>query len=96
MKKLIHKPVEDDDQKVFFGNEAQFSDWVNCQEKGTLFAVDQHNNLYTVMCMDGDVPWAICNRFRLRTLTFKVLVREFDLYWIDNDQLLHLTDMCGN
>ena len=52
MKKLIHRPVEDDDQKVFFENEEQFSDWVSCQERGTLFAADDHNNVYTVMCMD--------------------------------------------
>ncbi len=33
MKKLIHRPVEDD-QKVFFENEEQFSDWVSCKESG--------------------------------------------------------------
>jgi hypothetical protein len=92
MKKLIYKPVEDDDQKVFFENEEQFSDWVSCQERGTLFAEDGHNNLYTVMCMDGDAPWAICYLKGFRTLTFKVLVRDFELYWIDNDQMLHLID----
>ena len=46
MKKLIYKPIKDTDKKVFFENEEQFSDWVSCQEKGTLFAVDQHNNVY--------------------------------------------------
>ena len=92
MKKLIYKPIKDTDKKVFFENEEQFSDWVSCQEKGTLFAVDQHNNVYTVMIMDGDAPWAICHLRGFRTLTFKVLVREFDLYWIDNEQMLHLTD----
>ena len=34
MKKLIYK--ENDDQKVFFENEEQFSEWVSRQEKGTL------------------------------------------------------------
>ena len=43
MKKLIYR--ENDDQKVFFENEEQFSDWVSHQESGTLFAVDDHNNL---------------------------------------------------
>jgi len=96
MKKLIHRPVEDDDQKVFFENEEQFSDWVSCQERGTLFAADDHNNVYTVMCMDGDAPWAICYLRGFRTLTFKVLVRDFELSWIDNDQMLHLIDICEN
>jgi len=96
MKKLIHRPVEHDDQRVFFGNEEQFSDWVSSQERGTLFAVDQHNNVYTVMIMDGDAPWAICYLREFRVLTFQILVREFDLYWIDNDQMLHLIDICEN
>ena len=93
MKKLIYR-LEDDDQKVFFENEEQFSDWVNNQERGTLFAADDHNNVYTVMCMDGDAPWAICYLRGFRTLTFKVLVRDFELSWIDNDQMLHLIDIC--
>jgi len=88
MKKLIYR-LEDDDQKVFFENEEQFSDWVNNQERGTLF-------VYTVMCMDGDAPWAICYLRGFRTLTFKVLVRDFELSWIDNDQMLHLIDICEN
>jgi hypothetical protein len=93
MKQLIYKPIKDTDKKVFFENEEQFSDWVSCQERGTLFAVDQHNNVYTVM-LDGDAPspWAICHLRGFRSLTFKVLVREFDLYYIDNEQMLHLTD----
>ena len=96
MKKLIYKPVEDDDQRVFFLDEEQFSDWVSCQERGTLFAADDHNNVYTVMIMDGDfnAPWAICYLRGFRTLTFKVLVRDFELSWIDNDQMLHLIDIC--
>ena len=32
MKKLIYR-LEDDDQKVFFENEEQFSDWVNNPRK---------------------------------------------------------------
>ena len=78
MKKLIYKPVEDDDQRVFFLDEEQFSDWVSCQERGTLFAADDHNNIYTVMIMDGDAPWAICHLRGFRTLTFKVLVRDLN------------------
>jgi len=94
MKKLIYR--ENDDQKVFFENEEQFSDWVSHQESGTLFAVDDHNNIYSVMRMDGDAPWAICYLRGFRTLTFKVLVKDFELSWIDNDQMLHLIDICEN
>lgn len=65
-------------------------------QRGTLFAADDHNNVYTVMCMDGDAPWAICYLRGFRTLTFKVLVRDFELSWIDNDQMLHLIDICEN
>jgi len=90
MKKLIYR--KNDDQKVFFENEEQFLGWVRGQEKGTLFAVDGHNNVYTIMLMDGDAPWAICYLRGFRTLTFKVLVRDFDLYWLDNEQVLLLTD----
>ena len=96
MKKLIHKTIQADDPIVFFSDERQFTDWVDNQEKGTLLAADDHNNVYTVMCMDGDAPWAICYLKGFRTLTFKVLVRDFELSWIDNDQMLALIDMCEN
>ena len=59
MKKLIHRPV-DDDQKIFFENEEQFSDWVSCQQRGTLFAAsDDHGNVFTRLCawMDGSIKF---------------------------------------
>lgn len=106
MKKLIHKTIQADDPIVFFSDERQFTDWVDNQGKGTLLAADDHNNVYTVMSidnnvntimiMDGDGPWAICHLRGFRTLTFKVLVRDFELSWVDNDQMLHLIDICEN
>jgi hypothetical protein len=96
MKKLIYSPIEEDDQILFFKNEEELSDWVNSLERGTLFAVDDVNDVYTVMCMDGDAPWAICHLKGFKSLTFDMLVSEYELSWIDHDQMIHLIELCEN
>ena len=102
MKKLIYSPTEDDDQTLFFKNEQELADWVNSQERGTLFAVDDVNDVYTVMCMDGDgtkvqfFVWAICHLKGFKSLTFDMLVSEYELSWIDHDQMIHLIELCEN
>jgi hypothetical protein len=82
----------DDDKQVFFENEEQFYDWVSHQEEGNLFAVDDKNKVYTVMCMDGDAPWAICYLKEFRPLTFKDLTIDFNLLWFNKAEMFRMID----
>jgi len=97
MKKLIYKPLADAGKKVFFHNVEQFIRWVNSQEKGVLVAVDDHNIVNTVFRhFTGYDVWGVCHVGGFITIPFEDLIEKYDLYWVDNDQMLSLTDTGKN
>ena len=96
MNKLIHDPTSHG-QKVIFSTSDELAKWLSSRRNGTLFAVNEHASIvYTVIRMDGEAPWAISSFNEFRSIPFNKLVREHDLYFIDNHQMIDLIKGCEN
>lgn len=103
MNKLIHDPTSHG-QKVIFSTSQELAFWLSSRRNGTLFAVNEHASIvYTVMKMDGDAPWAkapcpwaISTHSGFYRITFNKLVNEYDLYFIDDHQMIDLIKGCEN
>ena len=96
MNKLIYD-ASSHGQKVIFSTSQELAEWLSVQRAGTLFAVDKDAAVvYTVIRMDGEAPWAICSSNEFRSIPFKKLINENDLYFIDNRQMIYLIETCDN
>ena len=96
MNKLIYD-TSSHGQKVIFSTSEELADWLSVQHAGILFAVDKHATVvYTVIRMDREAPWAISSFNEFRSIPFKKLVNENDLYFIDNHQMIDLIEGCEN
>ena len=89
MNKLIHDPTSHG-QKVIFSTSDELTEWLDKQPSGMLFAVDDYNVVYSVFKGATKEPWAMSSSDKSFLLTFSKLVNEFDLYFIDNHQMIHL------
>ena len=95
MNKLIYD-ASSHGQKVIFSTSQELAEWLSVQHAGILFAVDDNEKVYTVIRMDGEAPWAISSFNEFRSIPFNKLVREHDLYFIDNHQMIDLIKGCEN
>ena len=96
MNKLIHDPASHG-QKVIFSTSQELTGWLDKQPSGMLFAVDKHAaTVYSVFKGATKEPWAMSSSDKSFLLTFSKLVNEFDLYFIDNRQMIHLIETCEN
>ena len=105
MNKLIHDPTSKG-QKVIFSTSQELANWLSSQRNGTLFAVNKHASIvYTVMKMDEEVahpwerekaPWAISTHSGFYSISFNKLVNTYDLYFIDDYQMIGLIEICEN
>ena len=96
MNKLIYD-TNSRGQKVIFSTSDELAKWLSGQRNGTLFAVNKHASIvYTVMKMDGDAPWAISCHSGFYSITFNKLVNTYDLYFIDDYQMIGLIEICEN
>ena len=95
MNKLIYD-ASSHGQKVIFSTSQELAEWLSVQHAGILFAVDDNEKVYTVIRMDGEAPWAISSFNEFRSIPFNKLVREHDLYFIDNHQMIDLIEGCEN
>lgn len=96
MNKLIHDPTSHG-QKVIFSTSDELTEWLDKQPSGMLFAIDKHAEIvYSVFKGATKEPWAMSSSDKSFLLTFSKLVNEFDLYFIDNHQMIHLIETCEN
>ena len=97
MNKLIHDPTSHG-QKVIFSTNEELDSWLGKQNKGILFAVNDDYDpiVYTVIKMDWGPAWAISSFNEFQSMSFKKLVNEYNLYFIDNNQMIHLIETCEN
>jgi len=95
MNKLIYDP-HSHGQKVVFSTAQDLDSWLAEQQRGILFAVNNCNAVYTVIKMDGEAPWAISSLNEFRSITFKNLVNQYNLYFIDDHQMIDLIEGCEN
>ena len=96
MNKLIYD-TSSHGQKVIFSTSQELAEWLSVQRAGTLFAVDKDAAVvYTVIRMDGKAPWAISSFNEFHSIPFNKLVREHDLYFIDNHHMIDLIEGCEN
>ena len=96
MNKLIYD-TNSHGQKVIFSTSQELAGWLSNQHAGILFAVDKGATVvYTVIRMDGEAPWAISSFNEFRSIPFYKLVKEHDLYFIDNHQMIDLIEGCEN
>ena len=84
-------------QKVIFSTSQELAKWLSSQRNGTLFAINKHASIvYTVIKMDGEVPWAISSHSGFYSIEFNKLVNTYDLYFIDDYQMIGLIEVCEN
>jgi hypothetical protein len=95
MNKLIYD-ASSHGQKVIFSTSQELAEWLSVQHAGILFAVDDNEKVYTVIRMDGEAPWAISSFNEFHSIPFYKLVSQYDLYFIDNRQMIHLIETCEN
>lgn len=98
MNKLIYD-TNSRGQKVIFSTANELTEWLGEQKKGgTLFAVLKSANIvYTL-----EAPEALEHVWRVSTynencyMTFNELVAKFNLYFIDDYQMIGLIEICEN
>lgn len=96
MNKLIYDS-RSHGQKVIFSTSDELTEWLDKQPSGMLFAIDKHAEIvYSVFKGATKEPWAMSSSDKSFLLTFSKLVNEFDLYFIDNHQMIHLIETCEN
>ena len=96
MNKLIYDSTSYG-QKVIFSTAEELTGWLDKKPSGILFAVDKHAaTVYSVFKGATKEPWAMSSSDKSFLLTFSKLVNEFDLYFIDNHQMIHLIETCEN
>jgi len=106
MNKLIHDPTSHG-QKVIFSTSQELAFWLSSRRNGTLFAVNEHASIvYTVIKINEEYPelpwakapcpWAISTHSGFYRITFNKLVNEYDLYFIDDHQMIDLIEGCEN
>jgi hypothetical protein len=96
MNKLIYD-TNSRGQKVIFSTSDELAKWLSGQRNGTLFAVNKHASIvYTVIKMDGEAPWAISSHSGFYSIAFNKLVNTYDLYFIDDYQMIGLIEICEN
>ena len=105
MNKLIYD-TSSHGQKVIFSTSDELADWLSSQRNGTLFAVNEHASIvYTVIKINEEypeppwakapwakAPWAISTHSGFYRITFNKLVNEYDLYFIDDNQMISLIE----
>jgi hypothetical protein len=100
MKKLIHDPACRG-KEVRFSTSQDLAFWLNSRRNGTLFAVNEHASIvYTVTKINeetprapwaiSETPWAISCHSGFYRIPFDKLVDQYDLYFIDDDQMIAL------
>lgn len=96
----MNKLIYDDSshgQKVIFSTSQELAKWLSSQRNGTLFAINKHASIvYTVIKMDGEAPWAISSHSGFYSIEFNKLVNTYDLYFIDDYQMIGLIEVCEN
>jgi hypothetical protein len=95
MNKLIYD-TNSHGQKVIFSTAQELDSWLAEQQRGILFAVNNRNAVYTVIKIDGEAPWAISSLNEFRSITFNNLVNQYGLYFIDDNQMIGLIEVCEN
>ena len=96
MNKLIYDDTSHG-QKVIFSTSQELAKWLRSRRNGTLFAVEKHASIvYTVIKMDGEAPWAISSHSGFYSIGFNRLVNTYDLYFIDDYQMIDLIEGCEN
>lgn len=88
MKRLIYKKTVDNE--IAFSTESQLITYVGNNGEGILFAVRDDNLVLSVSWYDH--KWILSNVNRRFFVMFDVLVAEFDLYYIGNDQVNHMLE----
>jgi len=97
MNKLIYD-ASSHGQKVIFSTSEELDSWLENQSIGTLFAVDklEEDVIYTVIKIRGENDWKLSSLRKTLDIKFFELVNEFDLYYIDDYQMIGLIEICEN
>lgn len=88
MKRLKYKKVVDNE--IIFSTEAQLIDYLSNNVDGILFAVRDDNIVYAVM--PYKMEWMVGNAGMWNIISWEVLVNEYDLYYVGNDQVNHMLE----
>ena len=100
MNKLIYDPTSYGQKVIFSTAQELDSCLANLPDNtGTLFAVAKHivATVYTVeVPSEGENLWRLTTSNENFSMTFKELVAKYDLYFIDNHQMIDLIKTCEN
>ena len=100
MKKLIYDSCSHGQKIIFSTAQELDSCLANLPENaGTLFAIAKHivATVYTVeVPSEGENLWRLTTSNENFYITFKELVDKYDLYFIDNHQMIALIEACEN